>query len=120
MAMLLVIVAFALFASGFMAFVAALARNERRADVLNSVLIMMIAFIGGSFFPARQLPGLLRDHISPLMPNYWFIESIRALQGQGTGVSWTLSAIKLAVVGAVLVFVRRNDFPANADERSRA
>src|SRR2546426_1032735 len=68
LAMAVVILAFGLFGSGFMAFIAALARNERRANAVNGVIVMCLSFVGGSFFPARQLPPLFRDHLSPLMP----------------------------------------------------
>ena len=100
--MIVLVVAFALCAAGFMAFLAALARTERRADMLNSVVVLLLSFVGGSFFPARQLPALLRDHLSPLMPNYWFIESIRSLQS-GDASSWLAVGIRLAGVGLVLM-----------------
>lgn len=103
MAMILIILAFGLFASGFMSFIAALARSERRADVLDNVIVLSLSFIGGSFFPARQLPEFLRDHVSPLMPNYWFIETIRSLQFEDGQMLWTVNAVKLAVLGLVLV-----------------
>ncbi|PYJ93107.1 MAG: hypothetical protein DME23_26595, partial [Verrucomicrobia bacterium] len=103
LAMAAVILAFGLFASGFMAFIAALARSERRANAVNSVLVMCLSFVGGSFFPARQLPPLLRDHLSPLMPNYWFIESLRALQSGGSDMPWSWAALKLLILGLALV-----------------
>ena len=103
LAMAAVILAFGLFASGFMAFIAALARSERRANAVNSVLVMCLSFVGGSFFPARQLPPLFRDHLSPLMPNYWFIESLRALQSGGSDMPWSWAALKLLVLGLALV-----------------
>ena len=105
LAMTAVILAFGLFGSGFMAFIAALARNERRANAINSVLVMCLSFVGGSFFPASQLPPLFRDHLSPLMPNYWFIESLRALQSGGAGQPWSWAASKLLILGLTLVIV---------------
>ena len=98
-----VILAFGLFAAGFMAVIAALARNERRANALNSVLVMCLSFVGGSFFPARQLPPLFRDHLSPLMPNYWFIESLRGLQSGAGEMAWVWAALKLFAFGLALV-----------------
>ena len=96
------ILAFGLFGSGFMAFLAALARSERRASAVNGVLVMGLSFVGGSFFPARQLPPLFRDHLSPLMPNYWFIEALRALQSGGGDMPWSWAALKLLVLGLAL------------------
>ena len=103
LAMAAVILAFGLFAAGFMAFIAALARNERRANAVNGVIVMCLSFVGGSFFPARQLPPLFRDHLSPLTPNYWFIEALRALQSGGSDTPWTWAALKLLVLGLALV-----------------
>src|SRR2546427_1900138 len=103
LAMTAVILTFGLFASGFMAFIAALARNERRANAVNSVIVMCLSFVGGSFFPARNLPPLFRDLLSPLMPNYWFIESLRGLQSGGAGMPWSWAALKLLVLGLALL-----------------
>jgi ABC-2 type transport system permease protein len=103
MAMIAVILAFGLFASGFMAFIAALARTERRASAVNSVIVMCLSFVGGSFFPARQLPPLFRDHLSPLMPNYWFIEALRALQSGSGEMPWVWAALKLLMLGLALI-----------------
>jgi len=103
LAMAAVILAFGLFAAGFMAFLAALARSERRANAVNGVMVMCLSFVGGSFFPARQLPPLFRDHLSPLMPNYWFIEALRELQSGGSGMPWHWATLKLLVLGLSLV-----------------
>jgi len=98
-----VILAFGLFGSGFMAFIAALARSERRANAVNGVIVMCLSFVAGSFFPARQLPPLFRDHLSPLVPNYWFIESLRALQSGGGDMPWSWASLKLLVLGLALI-----------------
>jgi ABC-type multidrug transport system permease subunit len=99
----LVILAFGLFASGFMALIAALAQSELRANILNNSIVLGMSFMGGGFFPARQLPAFLRDYVSPLMPNYWFIETIRSLQGGDGQMSWMVSAAKLSILGVALV-----------------
>ena len=101
-------------------FIAALARSERRANAVNSVLVMCLSFVGGSFFPARQLPPLFRDHLSPLMPNYWFIESLRALQSGGAGMPWGWAALKLCVFGLVLVLAASWVFQRALAKGSRA
>lgn len=101
LALALVAISFALFASGFMAFLAALARKEDRADTMNNALILGIAFAGGSLFPAQQLPAFLRDHISPLMPNYWFVESVRNLQTGGDILGWTTGLLLLTIGGLI-------------------
>ena len=81
----------------------ALARSERRANAVNGVIVMCLSFVAGSFFPARQLPPLFRDHLSPLLPNYWFIESLRALQSGAVDMPWSWAALKLLVLGLGLL-----------------
>ena len=39
--------------------VAALAPSERRVDVLNSMLLFGIAFLGGSYLPADNFPRFM-------------------------------------------------------------
>jgi ABC-type multidrug transport system permease subunit len=101
-ALIIIIFGFGFFGAGFMAFLAALARSERRANAMNNVVVMCFSFVGGSFFPASDLPPLFRDYLSPLMPNYWFIEALRALQGHGQ-TPWTGATLKLLLFGSVLV-----------------
>lgn len=100
----IVVLTYALFASGFMAFLAALARNERRADVLNGVIILCFSFVGGSFFPSSQLPRFLRQFITPVLPNFQFIETFRSLQfGWDLPVPWPVAAGQLALAGFGLI-----------------
>jgi len=118
-AMTAVILAFGLFAAGLMAVIAALARNERRANAVNSVIVMCLSFVGGSFFPARQLPPMFRDHLSPLMPNYWFIESLRSLQSGGD-MLWSWAVLKLVVLGLALVMAASWIFQRSLSKGLRA
>src|ERR1044071_114305 len=117
-----VIGAFGLFASGFMAFIAAVGRSARRAEAIHSAIILRLAFIGGSFFPAKDLPPAFRDHLSPLMPNYWFIEALRGLQSgvadAGASAGW--AAIRLLVLGTVLVLAASWVFRRALEKGNRA
>jgi ABC-type multidrug transport system permease subunit len=94
---------YSLFAAGLMSALAALAPSERRVEVLNSMLLFGIAFLGGSYIPSDNFPRFMRDHITPLMPNYWLIETARSLQRAGDSYIGPLLVVaKLAAVGAVL------------------
>src|SRR3954470_18596483 len=94
---------YSLFAAGLMAALSALAPSERRVDVLNSMLIFSIAFLGGSYLPADTFPRFMREHISTLMPNYWLIESMRALQrADANYIAPLLVVAKLTVAGVIL------------------
>lgn len=97
--------AFSLCGAGIMAAVASLARSEKRADILNSMLIFGIAFLGGSMFPANALPAFIRSSLSPLMPNYWFIEGTRQLQDRGFNAGIPLMIGGLTLAGLALAGV---------------
>ena len=102
---------FGIFATGFMSLLAALARSEKKADVLNTVIILGISIGGGALFPAQQLPPVFRDFISPILPNNWFIEGIRAVQFENAA-DWPVVAGQLAIVGLFAIgiasFIYRN------------
>jgi len=101
--MALLVAGYGLFAGGFMALVAALAGNERRADVLNNLIAMAMSLAGGCMFPYDQLPGFLRQTVSPWMPTRWLVQAMNDLQA-GTGATiWWLTALKLSVLGASLM-----------------
>lgn len=100
--MVALIVGFGMFAAGALSFSAAFAKEEKRADVINPSLIIGMSFIGGAYFPANSLPPIFRDHLSPLFPNYWFIEGIRGVHF-GNLTDWTWPVLKLCVVGVILM-----------------
>jgi ABC-type multidrug transport system permease subunit len=89
-------------AAGIMALFVALIPDERRAATLNSVIGMLMAFAGGCMFPVRSLPPFIRDHLTPLIPSYWFVDAARRLQ-DGEVVAWTWVVIKLILASIALV-----------------
>ena len=93
---------FSLCIAGFLSLLAALARSEKRADAFNSMIIMAISFAGGSFFPTNVMPAFITNNISPLMPNFWFIESVRAVQFGSDGMAWTTACALMVGLGIVL------------------
>lgn len=95
--------AYSVFAAGFLAMLVTLARNEKRTESMNSMILFAVAFAGGSYFPAEQLPAFIREHVCPLMPNYWFIEAVRGIaNGTPQGMTALGTVLKLALVGVVL------------------
>ena len=76
--------------------------DERRAAVLNNLAAMGLGLAGG-VFPPQSLPAFLREHITPLLPSYWFVNTARNLQDGGAGAAWGWTAFKLAALGAVLI-----------------
>ena len=91
------------FMAGFIAVLVALVPDEHRATSLNTVAGMTLALVGGCMFPARQLPAFLRDHITPLLPSEWFVDTARSLESGATNVAWGWVVLKLAVTGAALI-----------------
>jgi ABC-type multidrug transport system permease subunit len=102
LALTTLVIAYSCCAAGLMALLVAIVPNERRAATLNSVVAMLLGFAGGCMFPARQLPPLIRDHVTPLLPSYWFVSGTRALQ-DGDPVAWGLVSLKLVVVSAICI-----------------
>ncbi|MCB1126387.1 MAG: ABC transporter permease, partial [Verrucomicrobiae bacterium] len=102
--------AFSLCGAGVLAVVASLARTEKRADVLNSMLIFGMAFLGGSMFQPNALPAVIRQYVSPLLPNYWFVEGIRQLQERGFHGSIPLMIGGLTMAGLLLAGVASTRF----------
>jgi ABC-type multidrug transport system permease subunit len=104
LALAVLIGSYGFFAAGLLATLAAIAGTERRADAMNTSIVMIIAMAGGGFFPAEQLPAFIRENISVWLPNYWLIESIRGLQN-ASPVNWPIVSLQLGVLGLVFIAV---------------
>jgi ABC-type multidrug transport system permease subunit len=87
------------FATGLMAVTVAIIPDEKRANALNNVLSMILSMAGGCMFPPDNLPAAMREHLSPLLPTYWFATAARELWWSGG--SWLIPAAKLAALGAL-------------------
>lgn len=86
---------YAAFATGLMAVLTALAENDRIGDTLNTLLAMVLGIAGGCAFPPQQLPGFIRDHVSPWLPTYWYAETVRGLEFTASDKPWVAVAIQL-------------------------
>ena len=102
LALMALTLGYAFFAAGLMAALVALMPDERRAGVLTTIAGMGLGLAGGCAFPSQSLPTFLREHISPWLPTYWFSETARNLEFGGD-VPWPLAAMKLAVLGVLLI-----------------
>ncbi len=91
------------FAATLFAVFVALMPDERRAAVLTNLAGMGLGLVGGCAFPPQQLPAFLREHITPLMPSYWFVDTARNLQDGGAGVAWGWVVLKLALLSLALL-----------------
>jgi ABC-type multidrug transport system permease subunit len=91
------------FVAALFAVLVALIPDERRAGALNTMVGMGLGMAGGCAFPRQQLPAFLREHVTPLMPTDWFVETLRNLQSGGAGVEWRFVLLKTLMVSAVLI-----------------
>jgi len=103
LALMTLTVGYTCFAAALFAVLVALMPDERRAAVLNNMAGMALGLVGGCAFPANQLPAFLREHITPLMPSYWFVDTARNLQFGGVNVAWGLVTLKLVLLSVVLL-----------------
>jgi ABC-2 type transport system permease protein len=101
--LVVLVVAYSFFAAGFLGLISAIAGNEKRADVLNNIMIMLLALAGGAMFPPQGLPDFVRDIIMPWMPTAWFAMTVRDLQDGNVSMEWILAAGKLAGLGVLLI-----------------
>ncbi|MBE7503659.1 MAG: ABC transporter permease [Verrucomicrobiales bacterium] len=93
---------YCVFAAGFMCFLGALVAGEERADAFANVIAMAVGLAGGGAFPAQQLPGFLRDYVTPWLPNHWFTKSLHDLLFSPAPVAWGGVAVGMLVLGAGL------------------
>ncbi len=99
-ALLALVLAAALAASGISLLTVAFTRNEEQAGSAIAIVSLTLAVIGGSFFPANQGPELL-SQLSQLTPHAWFIDGINDLSTGGDLGSSITSVLVLVAIGAV-------------------
>lgn len=91
--------------TGTSAAIYGLARTERQAATLSSIVYLAMAFAGGAFIPLESLPATLKA-VAPFTPFYWGTQGFRALLESGAGVFGILRhAGVLAATGVVLLAV---------------
>jgi len=100
--LLALVASYGCFIAALFAVLVALMPDERRAGVINNIAAMGLGLAGGCMFPPRNLPQFCREHITPFMPSYWFVDTARDLQSGGGDVPWELALFKLVVCGVLL------------------
>jgi len=91
------------FVAAFFAVTVALVPDERRAGVLNNIAGMALGLAGGCAFPARQLPVFLRDHVTPWLPSFWYVQAARDVQFGNGDAKWGLATFELGITAAILI-----------------
>ena len=97
MGVLVLIVAGVLSGVGIMALVAAVAKTPEGAGNLGSIIAVILAMLGGTFFQVGRGDDLL-SQMSLITPHAWFLRGLGDLAG---GAEWTAA---LPAAGAMMVF----------------
>jgi len=103
-----------------MALLVSLMPDERRGGALSTLAAMALGLVGGCAFPTRNLPVFLREHVTPLLPSYWFTDTVRRLNFGDANVPWLLASLKLAVVSVALIGLAAHVFRRRFKTGSRA
>ncbi len=101
----ILLLGYSLCAAGFLSMLVGFFKTERRAENFSSLIILAIAFLGGGFFTTDSMPQFVQDNISPWMPNYWFIQSVRALEFGRGDADWIFEVIKMMILGGIFLVI---------------
>ena len=94
------VLAAALAATGISLLTVAFTRNEEQAGSAIAIVSLSLAVIGGSFFPANQGPELL-SQLSLVAPHAWFLDGINDISTGGDVASAATPILVLAAIGLV-------------------
>lgn len=102
LALAALVLGYSCFVAALFAVLVALVPDERRAAMLNNITAMALGFAAGCAFPPQSLPAFVREHITPLLPSYWFVQTARNLQSGSGDVPWGPVVLKLLICSTVL------------------
>jgi ABC-2 type transport system permease protein len=95
-----VIAACALSMTGLLALIYSLASTREQANVMSSIILLVLAMLGGSMFPYESLPGLLQA-VGQLTPNRWGVLALRAVAGAKPLAELAKPLLGLVALGAL-------------------
>lgn len=87
-------------AMGIMFVVAAVARTPEQAGNIQAIIAMVLAMLGGSFFPVAQAGGLI-EKLSLLTPHAWFLRGLGDLAAGGGVAAVFPAALYVALFGLI-------------------
>jgi len=99
-ALLALVFAAALAATGVSLLTVAFTKNEEQASSAITIVSLTLAVIGGSFFPTSQGPEFM-SALSRLAPHAWFLDGVNDISTGGDLGSSITSIAVLLVVGLV-------------------
>jgi len=99
-ALVALVLAAALAATGISLLAVAFTRNEEQAGSAIAIVSLTLAVLGGAFFPANQGPELL-SQLSQLTPHAWFLTAVDDISTGGDITSSIGSVVVLVAIGTV-------------------
>lgn len=108
------------FAAGFMAVLVTFVTDPHRSSAVTNIFSMGMALAGGCTFPPEQLPVFVREHLTPLLPTFWFADTVRRLQSGVADAPWVVVSLKLVVLGVLLIALATFFFGRRFQTGSRA
>jgi ABC-2 type transport system permease protein len=104
LALLLLVVSFALFASSYGLLIGVLAKSEEQVMMIGMLSMFLLTALAGAWFPL-EMSGEAFATIGRLTPTAWAMEGFQNLILRGQGLESVLLNIGIIIVYAVLCFV---------------
>lgn len=73
-----VVAACAFSITGLLALIYSLARTREQANVMSSLILLILAMLGGNMFPFENLPAMMQA-IGRVIPNRWAVVALQGL-----------------------------------------
>jgi ABC-2 type transport system permease protein len=95
-----VVAACAFAITGLLALIYSLARTREQANVMSSVILLMLAMLGGNMFPFENLPAVMQA-IGRGIPNRWGVMALQGLLRAKPAAELLAPVAGLLTVGAL-------------------
>lgn len=103
-ALVLVMLAFALASVAFGVMLAAFARTSRQADGLTTFSSLLLAALGGAWWPMEITPELYQT-VTKILPTTWAMRAFYDVMGRGRGPADVLPEVAVLLGFAVVFFI---------------
>ena len=92
--------------TGLLALIYALARTREQANVISSVVLLVLAMLGGNMFPFENLPAVMQS-LGQWTPNRWGVVALQGLlRGKSMAdlVAPTAGLLMTGAIGSLVAF----------------
>lgn len=103
-AVLLILVALALFAASLGLLISALAKTEDQVIIYALVAMMLLSTLGGAQFPL-EIAGEAFATVGSILPSYWAMQGLQNVIVRGQGVASVLKPVAILIAYALGTFV---------------